>query len=135
MTRKSVATCACRSADPGRRFAKQSLFTDHLGSVIAVADDGANGLTRTYAYDPDGNQTTSTSGLGGSNATSSLGYIGGFAPVSGLIHYGARYYDPANARWTQTEPWNTRQIWLRPTCTPTSAAIPLTASTRMGQAS
>jgi RHS repeat-associated protein len=77
---------------------KQELFTDALGSTIATADDGATTLSRSYDYDPDGNATAS-----GSGTDAVVRYAGGY-PVGGLYHYGARYYDPATAAWTQQDP-------------------------------
>jgi RHS repeat-associated protein len=73
---------------------------DALGSTIAMADDSANTLSRHYAYDPDGNATTT-----GSGATTNLLFAGGHQTGS-LYHYGARYYDPATATWTQQDPIN-----------------------------
>lgn len=79
---------------------KQSLFTDALGSVIATADDGATALGKRYTYDPDGNATSS-----GSGTDSVVRYAGGYA-VGGLYHFGARFYDPSTAVWTQLDPLN-----------------------------
>jgi RHS repeat-associated protein len=53
----------------------------------------------TYTYDPDGN-TTNTTGT----STDPLKYAGGYQAPAGLYHYGQRYYDPADARWTQQDP-------------------------------
>ena len=33
-----------------------------------------------------------------------FGYAGGYTDPTGLIHFGARYYDPSTARWTQVDP-------------------------------
>jgi RHS repeat-associated protein len=79
---------------------KQALFTDALGSVLATADDGATSLSRHYSYDPDGNAN-----LSGSGTDSVLRYAGGYQ-VGSLYHYGARYYDPSTATWTQQDPLN-----------------------------
>jgi RHS repeat-associated protein len=79
---------------------KQSLFSDALGSMIAMADDGANALSRHYTYDPDGNVATT-----GSGATTNLLFASGHQ-VGGLYHFGARYYDPLTATWTQQDPIN-----------------------------
>jgi RHS repeat-associated protein len=79
---------------------KQELFTDALGSTIATADDGATTLSRSYDYDPDGNATAS-----GSGTDAVVRYAGGYT-VGGLYHYGARYYDPSTATWTQQDPLN-----------------------------
>jgi RHS repeat-associated protein len=79
---------------------KQELFSDALGSTIAMADAGANTLSRHYGYDPDGNPTTT-----GSGATTNLLFAGGHQ-LNNMYHYGARYYDPATATWTQQDPIN-----------------------------
>jgi hypothetical protein len=41
---------------------KQELFSDALGSTIAMADDSANTISRNYTYDPDGNASTTGTG-------------------------------------------------------------------------
>jgi RHS repeat-associated protein len=79
---------------------KQSIFTNRLGSTIAVTDHANNTLDRTYTYDPYG--TTSTTGTG---ATTDILYAGGLT-IGGLDHFGARYYDPTTATWTQPDPIN-----------------------------
>ncbi len=79
---------------------KQELFSDALGSTIAMADDSTNTLNRHYTYDPDGNASTT-----GSGATTNL-LFGSGHQVGSLYHYGARYYDPATATWTQQDPLN-----------------------------
>jgi RHS repeat-associated protein len=82
---------------------KQYLFGDRLGSITALADDNANSLTRTYAYDPDGNRTSSTTGTG-SGVVTDLGFAAGHLLPNTMYHYGARFYDPSLARWTQEDP-------------------------------
>jgi RHS repeat-associated protein len=79
---------------------KQSLFSDALGSTIAMADTNTNAIARHYNYDPDGNASTL-----GSGATTNLLFAGGHQ-VGSLYHFGARYYDPATATWTQQDPIN-----------------------------
>jgi RHS repeat-associated protein len=82
---------------------KQYLFGDRLGSITALADDNANSLTRTYSYDPDGNRTSSTTGTG-SGVVTDLGFAAGHLLPNSMYHYGARFYDPSLARWTQEDP-------------------------------
>jgi RHS repeat-associated protein len=79
---------------------KQELFSDALGSTIAMADASANTLSRHYSYDPDGNPTTT-----GTGATTNLLFADGHQ-LNNVYHYGARYYDPATATWTQQDPLN-----------------------------
>ena len=83
----------------------QYLFQDALGSTVALADQGANALTRTYAYDPDGNATTTATGTGSGGVTD-VKYAGGHQTTSGFYHFGARFYDPSTALWTQRDPVN-----------------------------
>jgi RHS repeat-associated protein len=79
---------------------KQSIFTNRLGSTIAVTDHANNNLDRTYTYHPYG--TPSTTGTG---ATSDMLYAGGLT-IGSLDHFGARYHDPTTATWTQQDPIN-----------------------------
>jgi RHS repeat-associated protein len=73
---------------------------DILGSVTALTSNATGAPTQaTYAYDPDGN-TTNTTGT----STSPFRYAGGYAAPGGLTHFGQRYYDPTDARWTQPDP-------------------------------
>lgn len=77
---------------------KRWFITDQLGSTIGLAD--SNGaVTRTYAYDIDGNDTTSGTGPG-----TAIKFAGGHDVGGGLYHFGARYYQPSSARWTQMDP-------------------------------
>ena len=46
----------------------------------------------------DGN-TTYNSG----SVPNAWGYAGGYTDSTGLIKFGARYYDPTTGRWTQTD--------------------------------
>jgi RHS repeat-associated protein len=76
---------------------KQFFLNDALGSTIALTDTSGS-IVRSYTYDPDGNATTT-----GTGATTDLKFAGGHQ-VGSLYHFGARYYDPAIARWTQQDP-------------------------------
>jgi RHS repeat-associated protein len=80
--------------------AKQFFLNDALGSTIALTDSSGS-IVRSYAYDPDGNASTS-----GSGATTSLEYAGGHQ-TGALVHFAARYVDPGTARWTQADPIRT----------------------------
>jgi RHS repeat-associated protein len=81
---------------------KQWIFTDQLGSTIAMADSTANALARTYTYTytPDGDPTTA-----GTGPTIDVQFAGG-QRIGSLYPYGARYHDPATATWTQQDPIN-----------------------------
>ena len=52
-----------------------------------------------YSYDPYGN-TTSSSG----SALDYFGFQGGFRAPASLTHFGDRYENPSDARWTQQDP-------------------------------
>lgn len=81
---------------------KNWLVQDHLGSTIALTD--ANGaIKRTYNYDIDGNATTAPVGAA-PNPETWIKYAGGHDIGGGLYHYGARFYQPSAARWTQMDP-------------------------------
>ena len=85
-----------------RDGAKNWLVQDHLGSTIALTD--ANGaIKRTYNYDVDGNATTAAVGAA-PNPETWIKYAGGHDIGGGLYHYGARFYQPSTARWTQQDP-------------------------------
>jgi RHS repeat-associated protein len=84
---------------------KQYLFANNVGSITALADDNTNSLTRTYAYDTDGNRTSSITGTG-SGAVTDLGFDGGHLLPNNLYHFGARFYDSSTSHWTQQDPLN-----------------------------
>ncbi len=74
-------------------------LTDGLGSVVAVISGDGLTIGDEYSYDPYGN-TTFHSGM----VANPWGFAGGFTDPTGLIKFGARYYDPLTSRWTQTDP-------------------------------
>ncbi len=74
-------------------------LTDHLGSVVAVISGDGQTVSDRYGYDPYGNTTYSSGSV-----SNPWGYVGGYTDSTGLIHFGARYYDPSMARWTQIDP-------------------------------
>jgi len=71
---------------------------DGDGNVIGLTDSSGH-LVNQYAYDPYGNKTTNTG-----SAPNPFGYRAGYTTSSGLIHYGARYLNSVDARWTQEDP-------------------------------
>jgi RHS repeat-associated protein len=77
---------------------KSWFVTDQIGSTTAlVASNGA--VQRTYVYDVDGGDTPSSG-----TVSTSIKYAGGHDIGNGLYHFGARYYQPSIARWTQMDP-------------------------------
>jgi RHS repeat-associated protein len=78
---------------------KQFFLTDNIGSTTALLETASGGsIVKTYGYTPDGVVTPS-----GSGATTDLQFAGGYQ-LTGLLHFGARYYDPNLARWNQPDP-------------------------------
>jgi len=77
--------------------------TDGNGSTVALVDTTGT-VQATYSYDPAG-QTTN---IGGPNPAIASGnpyrYAGGYTDTTtGLIKFGARYYNPTLGRWTQLD--------------------------------
>jgi RHS repeat-associated protein len=64
--------------------------------------NAANGVVaESFTYDEFGNLLTGTTG----STLTPFGFAGGlFDPATGLIHFGAREYDPRVGRWTGKDP-------------------------------
>ena len=72
---------------------------DHLGGIDAVVDEDGNVVER-KDYLPYGSERA-----GDSESDENYGYTGKeLDDETGLYYYGARYYDPAIARFTQIDP-------------------------------
>jgi len=76
---------------------RRYMLTDERGSNVGFTDTAGN-RTSTYKYDPYGRS------LGTPHET--FGYAGGVRTSGGLTHFGARYYNPFDGRWTQQDPIN-----------------------------
>lgn len=74
---------------------RKYFLTDERGSIVGMTDLGGT-KTDTYKYDPYGRT------LGTGHDT--LGYAGGVRAPGGLTHFGARYYNASDGRWTQQDP-------------------------------
>jgi RHS repeat-associated protein len=70
---------------------------DNEGSIVAVISSSGSVQDRT-AYDPYG-QVTSSSG----SVSNPYGYAGGYTQGSGLVKFGARYYNPTVGSFTQED--------------------------------
>ncbi len=70
---------------------------DGLGSIIATSN-AAGATQASTRFDAWGNILNATGN------TAPFGYTGQMPDASGLIHYRARYYDPALGRFTQPDP-------------------------------
>lgn len=74
-------------------------LTDHLGSVVGVISGDGQTVADRYGYDPYGNTAYRTG-----TVANPFGYAGGYTDPTGLIQFGARYFDPSTSRWTQVDP-------------------------------
>ena len=77
-------------------------LSDKIGSVVAVISGDGQTVSNRTGYDPYGNVTYATGSI-----TNPFGYAGGYTDATGLVQFGARYYDPTTARWTQVDPAGT----------------------------
>ncbi len=73
---------------------------DGQGSVVAVINGSGSTVGTRYAYDEWGNSTYS---FASPSVTQPYGYDGGITDPTGLVAFGARYYDPTSGRWTQQD--------------------------------
>ncbi|WP_394829933.1 RHS repeat domain-containing protein [Pendulispora albinea] len=78
-----------------------ALVTDHLGSVRTVVNSGTNAAAvQALDYDAWGRVTSDSSA-----GFQPFGFAGGmYDPETGLVHLGAREYDPESGTWTRKEP-------------------------------
>lgn len=79
------------------------LHTDPQGNVVGVTD-GTGALVARLAYDPWGRTLAS-------EGQSELGYLGSFGVLTdanGLLHTGARMYDPESRRFLSEDPLGVR---------------------------
>jgi RHS repeat-associated protein len=73
--------------------------TDHLGSPRQITDAAGTTL-RTIEYDAFGRVTGGTGSF-----DLPIGYAGGLSdPVTGLVRFGKRDYEPESGRWTAEDP-------------------------------
>jgi RHS repeat-associated protein len=76
------------------------LIDGHPGSVVAITNQ-AGSVAAAYQYDPYGNAVATTG-----TAPNPWRFASAYLDDTGLYKMGARYYDPAAARWTQRDPLN-----------------------------
>ncbi|MGH2464210.1 MAG: RHS repeat-associated core domain-containing protein, partial [Candidatus Limnocylindrales bacterium] len=83
-----------------RGGATERVVTDPVGSPRLVIDAGSGVVVDAISYDAWG-RITSESAPG----TIPFGFAGGLTdPNTGLVHFGARDYDPATGTWTGPDP-------------------------------
>ena len=76
------------------------LVTDHLGSVRAVVRGSDGVVVQALTYDAWGKATSDTS-----PGFQPFGFAGGlYDSATGLVHFGAREYDPSTGRWLRKDP-------------------------------
>jgi RHS repeat-associated protein len=77
-----------------------ALLRDHLGSVRLVVDVQTGAIAQQLAYDAFGQATQNTS-----PGFQPFGFAGGLDDAeTGLVHLGARDYDPSVGRWISKDP-------------------------------
>jgi RHS repeat-associated protein len=83
-----------------RGSARYHVATDQVGSPRVLADAATGEVVRTWAYDAFGRVTGGTGTL-----ELAIGYAGGITdPVTGLVRFGLRDYEPESGRWTARDP-------------------------------
>ena len=77
-----------------------SVVTDQIGSPLAIVDSASGAVAGEIEYDAWGNIVKDNApGL------TPFGFAGGLMDeASGLVHFGARDYDPATGTWTSADP-------------------------------
>ena len=77
------------------------IVTDHLGSVRLVVNVANGSVAQRIDYDTWGNGAV----MAGATFDQPFGFAGGiWDRDTGLVHFGAREYDPATGRWLQKDP-------------------------------
>ncbi len=76
------------------------VVTDQNGSPLLVVDAGSGKVADAITYNAWGQVTSQTA-----PGTVPFGFDGGLGdPLTGLVHFGARDYDPATGTWTGPDP-------------------------------
>jgi RHS repeat-associated protein len=76
------------------------VITDAVGSPRLVIDSQSGAIVDAITYDAWGRITSETA-----PGTTPFGFAGGLSdPETGLVHFGARDYDPRTGRWTASDP-------------------------------
>ena len=76
------------------------IISDSLGSPVEVVDTATGAIVEQLSYDAWGNITSDTN-----PGFQPFGFAGGLYDAdTGLVHFGARDYDPVIGRWTTRDP-------------------------------
>ena len=76
------------------------IISNELGSPVEVINTGTGAIVEQVSYDVWGNITSDSS-----PGFQPFGFAGGLYDVdTGLVHFGARDYDPVTGRWTTRDP-------------------------------
>jgi RHS repeat-associated protein len=103
-TRGSEGALLAKRSAKGKPSESEYFLQDPFGSVAILTNSSGSHTapaTGSYQYDPYG------ASLGA--APSTFGYESGQTLPAGLTHFGARYYMPGLAQWTQMDPMNQGQ--------------------------
>jgi RHS repeat-associated protein len=104
-TRDDGGTLVSRRNGTARHY---YLF-DALGSITGLTNS-SGAVSERYDFEPYGTPAPRSTGQWGAAtgaadvAQGQFGFAAGYRSVGGLYHYGQRYYDPADMRWTQPDP-------------------------------
>ena len=83
-----------------RNGSSDDVITDQVGSPRLVIDSQSGSIVDAITYDAWGRIVSETT-----PGTIPFGFAGGLLdPGTGLIHFGARDYDPPTGRWTGSDP-------------------------------
>lgn len=76
------------------------IISNELGSPVEVVNTGTGAIVEQVTYDPWGNITSDSN-----PGFQPFGFAGGLVDAdTGLVHFGARDYDPVTGRWTTRDP-------------------------------
>jgi len=77
------------------------VITDQVGSPLLVVNSQTGAIVDAITYDTWGRVTSDTT-----PGMIPIGFAGGLVdPDTGMVHFGARDYDPATGRWTGPDPF------------------------------